>query len=189
LFELLKSLDAQSWAAWIQAIGVIGSLWVVLYFSHRNEVQRRKDEARHTKRAITQLKTELGPIRHKLMGVETDPFKRKKIWLPSKMMRRSRDFHLLEHVGTNLNLLMDQLDSLNGSMAALRTELDPEQRLQAEAEIKEGLSSCHQQLDSILEEMKEKEKEIEIELSAKKPFVVRRVIDATQRLFGSRPSV
>jgi hypothetical protein len=154
LFELLKSLDAQGWAAWIQAIGVIGSLWVVFYFSHRIEGRKRQDEARRRKGVITQWKTVLEQFRLKLIEMETVPFKKKKIWLPNKMMQRSRDFHLLEHVGTSLDLLMEQLASLNGSIAALSTELDPEERLQAEAEIKEGLSSCRQQAESILEEMK-----------------------------------
>jgi predicted nucleic acid-binding Zn-ribbon protein len=172
-------------AAWIQAIGVIGSLWVVLYFSRRNEVRKREAELHRAKGVVTQLKAVLEQFRLKLAQVEAAPFKKKKIWLPTKMMQRSRDFHLLGHLGTNLDLLVEQLASLNNSMAALPTEqpFDPEQRLQAEADIKEGLSSCRQLLESVLEEMKE------IELSAKKPFVVRRIIDTTQRFFGNNPSV
>jgi hypothetical protein len=187
LFEsFLTSIDThEASAAWIQAIGVIGSLWVVFYFSHRNEVRRRKAELDRARGVIPHFKSALEQLRVKLSEVESAPFKKKKIWLPNKLMQRSRHFHLLGDVGTNLDSLVEQLGSLNNSMAALPTEqpFDPEQRLQAEADIKEGLSSCRQLLESILEQTKE------IELSAKKPFVVRRVIDATQRFFGSNPSV
>jgi hypothetical protein len=156
-------------AVWIQAIGVTGSLWVALIYYRRKEVHRREDDQKRAKHVITQLKPELGKLRLKLNEVETAPFKKKKISLP-KMMQRSRHY-LLGDVGTDLDLLADQLISLNG--------------LQAEAEIKEAQSSCRQQLDSISEKMKE----MEAGWSDKKPFVVRRVIDATQRFFGASPSV
>jgi len=172
-------------AAWIQAIGIIGSVWVVFYVSRLDAARRRDQELNRAKGLVTQLKTVLEQFRLKVIDAEKAPFEIKKLWLPNKMMQRSRDFPLLGHVGTQLDLLVVQVTSLNRSMAALPTEQpsDPEQRSQAEADIKDDLSSCHELLDSILEEMKE------IELSAQKPFVVRRIIVATQRLFRSSPSV
>jgi hypothetical protein len=159
LFEsFLKWIeDHPSLAAWIQAIGIISSLWAVVYFSRLDVVRRHEAELQRAKGVITQLKTVLEQFRLKLIEVEAAPFEKKKIWLPNKMMKRPRDFHLLGRVGSDLDLLVEQLASLNGSMAALPTEqpFDPEQRLQAEADIKEGLSSCRQLLESILEEMKE----------------------------------
>jgi hypothetical protein len=186
LFEtFLKSIEAHpALAAWIQAIGVILSLWIVVYFSRLDVVRRRKEELHRAKGVITQLKTVLEQFRLKLIEVEAVPFEKKKIWLPNKMMQRSRDFHLLGRLGTDLDLLVEQLVSLNRAMAALPTEkpFDPEQRLQAETDIKEGLGSCRQLLEGILEEMKE------IELSSKKTFVVRRVFDPIRRLFRSSSS-
>jgi hypothetical protein len=154
-------------AVWIQAIGVTGSLWVALIIYHRKEVHRREADQKRAKRVITQLKQVLAGLRVKLNEVETAPSKKKKIQLP-KMMQQSRDFHLLEGVRDDLELLVDGLINLNG--------------LQAEADIKEAQSSCRQQLDAILEGMKK----IEASWSNKKLFVARRVLDATQRLFWSQ---
>jgi signal transduction histidine kinase len=152
---------------WIQAIGVPGSLWVALFIYHRKEVHRREGDQKRAKRVITQLKRALAGLRVKLNEMETTPLKKKKIQIP-KMMQQSRDFHLLEDVRDDLELLVDDLINLN--------------RLQAEAEIKEAKTSCHQLLDAILEGLKK----IEASWSNKKLFVVRRVLDATQRLFWSQ---
>jgi hypothetical protein len=170
-------------AAWIQAIGIIGSVWVVFYVSRLDAARRSDQELNRAKGLITQLKTALEQFRLKVIDAEKAPLEIKKIWLSNKIMRRSREFPLLGGVGNQLDSLVVQVNNLNRSMAALPTEqpYDREQRLQAEADIKDDLSSCHELLDSILEEMKE------IELSAQKPFVVRRIIVATQRLFRSSP--
>jgi hypothetical protein len=172
-------------AAWIQAIGIIGSVWVVFYVSRLDAARRRDQELNRAKGLVTQLKTVLEQFRLKVIDAEKAPFEIKKIWLPNKMMQRSRDFPLLGRVGIQLDSLVVQVTNLNRSLAALPTEqpYDREQRLQVEAEIKDDLSGCHELLDSILEEMKA------IELSAQKPFVVRRIIVTTQRLFRSNPSV
>ena len=168
-------------ATWIQAVGVLGTIWVALYFYHRKEVRRRKEIGRRRNVIYTQLKTILEKFRFELNEMETAPFKKKKIWLPNEVLR-SRDFHLLGGVGINFELLAlaDQLCSLNGSIGALPTKqpIDPEKRSQAEAEIKEGLNNCRQVLGSIFDHMKG----IEAAWSDKKPSVVRRLIDATQRL-------
>jgi hypothetical protein len=172
-------------AAWVQAIGIIGSVWVVFYVSRRDAARRRDQELNRAKGLVTQLKTALAQFRLKVIDAEKAPFEKKKLWLSNKILQRSRDFPLLGYTGTQLEVLVARVTDLNRSMAALPTEqpYDPEQRLQAEADIKDDLSSCHDLLDSILEQMNE------IELSAaKKPFVVRRIIVATQRLFRSSPS-
>src|SRR5262245_21712079 len=123
-------------AAWVQAVGIITTLSVGIYFSSQ-EVRRKRRRERQTARSLVSLLPALTELRGKIKEAQKNPRETKNIRLTKQVTRRARDIQLLEGA-------RDHYNSLNSAISELQNAGSPDedQSMKDEDSVRELLSVC-----------------------------------------------
>jgi hypothetical protein len=140
-------------AAWVQAVGIITSFSVAIYFSRQDARRRRAKERRQARALVPLLLPALVTFRRKINDAEANPREATNFELPNKVTRRAKDFQLVEGAANYLSLLQDQLLDLNNAIHEMQNAA-PSERTKREDDVQKGLRECRQTLDSMIDEMK-----------------------------------
>jgi hypothetical protein len=135
-------------AAWVQAVGVITTLSVAIYFSRLDVVRKRAAERRRASALFYYLQSTLDDFQAKIIAAENAPREATTLQLPNRIARRARDFQLLEGARNQLSTLQDQLSELNQAISGLRDSTT------AEADVRKAASDCHRTLALMIDELK-----------------------------------
>src|SRR5262249_49292457 len=98
--------DHEGVAAWVQAVGVITSFSIAIYFSRQDVQRRRAKERRQAAALVPLMLPALDAFRHKIRTAEANPGETKPLELPNKVTRGAKDIQLVEGAAGFLNSLL-----------------------------------------------------------------------------------
>src|SRR5262245_38354287 len=139
-------------AAWVQAIGIITSFSIAIYFS-REDARRRRAKERRQAATLISLLPILRDFQHELIDAAANPREAKTLELPNKVLRRAKDFQLVDGAAGYFNSLQDRLADLNNTIRDMQNAEPSDQGTKAE-DVRNGLSEFHRTLELMMDEIK-----------------------------------